>query len=113
LHIPDVALQKARVAIAQLAPYASIWSNNGFALSHEPLPCELGCRSYEVVGIEEYRPKELKRRYKGKGIDIIKRDTSLSVDVVRKALGARAGSEELMAITMINGKNYVIVLKNR
>ena len=113
LHIPDVALQKARVAIAQLAPYASIWSNNGFALSREPLPCDLGCRSYEIVSIEEYRPKELKRRYKGKGIDLIKRDTTLSVDAVRKALGARAGSEELMAITAINGVNYVITLKNR
>ncbi|MBQ6613093.1 MAG: RsmD family RNA methyltransferase [Alistipes sp.] len=113
LHLPDVALQKARVAIAQLAPYASIWSNNGFALSREPLPYELGCRSYEIEAIEEYRPKELKRRYKGKGIDIIKRDTSLSVDAVRKALGARAGSEELMAITTINGANYVITLKNK
>jgi hypothetical protein len=111
--LPDVALQKARVAIAQLAPYASIWSNNGFALSREPLPYELGCRSYEIEAIEEYRPKELKRRYKGKGIDIIKRDTSLSVDAVRKALGARAGSEELMAITTINGANYVITLKNK
>ena len=113
LHIPDVALQKARVAIAQLAHYASSWSNNGFALSREPLPCELGCRSYEFVSIEEYRPKELKRRYKGKGIDIIKRDTSLSVDALRKALGARAGCDELMAITAINGTNYVIILKNR
>lgn len=113
LHIPDVALQKARVAIAQLAPYASIWSNNGFALSREPLPSELGCRSYEIVSIEEYRPKELKRRYKGKGIDLIKRDTTLSVDAVRKALGARAGSEELMAVTTINGVNYVMILKNR
>ena len=47
------------------------------------------------------------------GIDIIKRDTSLSVDGVRKALGARAGSERLMAITMIDGRNYVMMLKNR
>ena len=65
------------------------------------------------MSIEEYRPKELKRRYKGKGIDLIKRDTTLSVDAVRKALGARAGSEELMAVTTINGVNYVMILKNR
>lgn len=111
LHVVDVALQKARVAIAQLAPYASIWSNNGFALSSEPLPMELGCRSYEIEAVEEYRPKELKRRYKGMGIDLIKRDTSLSVDAVRKALGARAGGERLMAITTIAGRNYLITLK--
>lgn len=113
LHVPDVALQKARVAIAQLAPYASIWSNNGFALSSEPLPCELGCRSYEIESVEEYRPKELKRRFKGLGIDILKRDTSLSVDAVRKALGARAGNEQLLAITAIQGRNYVIILKSK
>ena len=113
LHVPDVALQKARVAIAQLASYASIWSNNGFALSSEPLPCELGCRSYEIESVEEYRPKELKRRFKGVGIDILKRDTSLSVDAVRKALGARAGSEQLLAITTIQGRNYVIILKSK
>ncbi len=113
LHVPDVALQKARVAIAQLAPYASIWSNNGFALSCEPLPLELGCRSYEIESVEEYRPKELKRRFKGKGIDILKRDTQLSVDAVRKALGARAGDEQLMAITAIEGRNYVIMLKSK
>ncbi len=111
MHIPDVALQKARVAIAQLSPYASIWSNNGVALSCEPLPCELGCRSYEIVAIEEYRPKELKRRFKGLGVDIIKRDTQLSVDGVRKAIGARAGSDVLMAITTILGRNYAITLR--
>ena len=57
------------------------------------------------------RIKELKRRYKGMGIDLIKRDTSLSVDAVRKALGARAGGERLMAITTIAGRNYLITLK--
>jgi hypothetical protein len=63
------------------------------------------------VAIEEYRPKELKRRFKGLGVDIIKRDTQLSVDGVRKAIGARAGSDVLMAITTILGRNYAITLR--
>ena len=111
LHIPDVALQKARVAIAALKPHGSIWSNNGFAFSSEPLAEQLPCRSYEIVSIEHYRPKELKRRYKGVGLDIIKRDTSLSVDAVRKALGARAGSEVVVALTTIAEETYIIEIK--
>ena len=111
LHIPDVALQKARVAIAALRPYASIWSNNGFAFSHEPITESVACRSFEIVSIERYRPKELKRRYKGVGVDILKRDTSLSVDAVRKAIGARAGSEAMVAITTIEGENWVVEIK--
>ena len=111
LHIPDVALQKARVAIAALRPYASIWSNNGFAFSQEPITESVACRSFEIVSIERYRPKELKRRYKGVGVDILKRDTSLSVDAVRKAIGARAGSEAMVAITTIEGENWVVEIK--
>jgi hypothetical protein len=106
-----VALQKARVAIAALSPYASIWSNNGFAFSDEPITESVACRSFEIVSIERYRPKELKRRFKGVGVDIIKRDTSLSVDAVRKAIGARAGSDVQVAITTIEGENWIIEIK--
>ena len=111
LHLPDVALQKARVAIAALRPYASIWSNNGFAFSREALPVALPVRSYEILSVERYRPKELKRKYKGVGIDIIKRDTQLSVDAVRKALGAKSGSEATVALTTIEGETYLIEIK--
>lgn len=111
LHIPDVALQKARVAVAALSPYAKIWSNNGFAFSQKALDEKLPCRSFEIVSIQRYHPKELKRHYKGVGIEIFKRDTQLSVDVVRKALGARPGSEKCVAITTICGVNWLIELK--
>ena len=111
LHVVDVALQKARVAIASLRDYAAIWSNNGFAFSREELPVALAVRSYEIVSIERYRPKELKRRYKGVGLDIIKRDAQLSVDAVRRALGARSGSEVMVALTTIQGETYIIEIK--
>lgn len=111
LHVVDVALQKARVAIASLRDYAAMWSNNGFAFSREELPVALAVRSYEIVSIERYRPKELKRRYKGVGLDIIKRDAQLSVDAVRRALGARSGSEVMVALTTIQGETYIIEIK--
>ena len=78
----------------------------------EEQPAEvLPCRCYEILGIERYRPKELKRRYKGQGVEIMKRDTRLSVEEVRRSIGATAGSQHLLAVTSIAGENFVIELK--
>lgn len=112
LHLPDVALQKSRVAIRSLRDYAAIWSNNGFAFSREALPVALPVRSFEIVSIERYCPKQQKCKYKGVGIEIIKRDTQLSVDAVRKALGARSGGEVMVALTTIQGETYIIEIKH-
>lgn len=108
--IPDVALQKGRVAIAALKPYAAIWSNNGYAFARELPPATLPCRTLEIRSIRHYRPKELKREYRGRGIDILKRDTRLTVEGVRQALGAKAGSEARIAITTIEQENWIIEL---
>ena len=111
LLVPDVALQKARVAIAALKPYASIWSNNGYAFARE-LPAEaLPARIYEIVSIEPYRPKELKRRWKGEGVEFMKRDCALSIDAVRRATATRPGGERLFALTTIAGDAWVIGIK--
>ena len=111
LLVPDVALQKARVAIAALKPHASIWSNNGYAFARE-LPAEaLPARIYEIESIEPYRPKELKRRWKGEGVEFMKRDCALSIDAVRRATATRPGGERLFALTTIAGDTWVIGIK--
>ena len=111
LLAPDVALQKARVAIAALKPYAAIWSNNGYAFARE-LPTEpLPARIFEIESIEPYRPKELKRRLKGEGVEFMKRNCALSIDAVRRATGTRPGGERLVALTAIAGDTWVIHLK--
>lgn len=110
LLIPDVALQKGRVAIAALAPYASIWSNNGYAFARE-LPAEqLPVRAYAITDIMPYRPKELKRRYKGVGVELLKRDTPLGIEAVRRATGMRAGGDCTLALTSVAGQNWVVEL---
>lgn len=112
LIIPDVALQKARVAIAAFASSAAIWSNNGYAFAME-LPSEpVAGRVYAIESIERYRPKELKRRYKGVGVELLKRDTALSVEAVRREASLRPGSERVLALTTIEGDNWVIALKS-
>lgn len=111
LLVPDVALQKARVAIAALKPYASIWSNNGYAFARE-LPAEaLPARIYAIDSIEPYRPKELKRRWKGEGVEFMKRDCALSIEAVRRATATRPGGERLFALTTIAGDTWVIGIK--
>ena len=109
--VPDVGLPKGRVAIAALKRYASVWSKNGYAFTHKLPETALTGRVYAIAHIERYHPRELKRRYKGLGIEILKRDTSLSVDAVRKAIGARAGSDRVVAITSIAGENWFIEIK--
>lgn len=111
LIIPDVALQKGRVAIAAFKPFAQIWSNNGYAFA-EALPEEvLPAKVYAIERMTRYNPKQLKREFKGVGVEILKRDTPLSVDAVRRATGMRAGSERMVAITAIASDNWIIEIK--
>ena len=111
LIIPDVALQKGRVAIAAFKSFAQIWSNNGYAfaeaLSEELLPAKV----YAIERMSRYNPKQLKREFKGVGVEVLKRDTPLSVDAVRRATGMRAGSERMVAITAIASENWIIEIK--
>ena len=111
LLVPDVALQKARVAIAALKPFASIWSNNGYAFARELPDEELPVRVFEIKSIEPYRPKELKRRWKGEGVEFMKRDCALSIDAVRRATATRPGGERLVALTTIAGDTWIIEVK--
>lgn len=110
LLIPDVALQKSRLVVAALGSYASIWSNNGYGFAVDAPPEDIPARVLPIVSIERYRPKELKRAFKGLGVDILKRDTQLSVDGVRKAIGVHAGADRRIAITTIERENWVIEL---
>ena len=111
LIIPDVAMQKGRVAVAEFSPYAQIWSNNGYAFAEVLPEGKIPAKIYEIERIERYNPKQLKKEFKGVGVEILKRDTQLSVDAVRKATGMRAGSELMLAITAIGSDNWVVYLK--
>lgn len=111
LIIPDVAMQKGRVAVAEFSPYAQIWSNNGYAFASALPEWQIPAKVYEIERIERYNPKQLKKEFKGVGVEILKRDTQLSIEVVRKATSMRAGSERMMAITAIGSDIWVIHIK--
>lgn len=111
--VPDVAMQKGRVALAEFSPYAQIWSNNGYAFAESLPDGKIPARIYEIERVERYNPKQLKKEFKGVGVEILKRDTQLSIDAVRKATGMRAGSERMMAITTIGSDNWIIHIKRQ
>lgn len=111
LIIPDVAMQKGRVAVAEFGRYAQIWSNNGYAFAGVLPEGKLPAKIYEIERIERYNPKQLKKEFRGVGVEILKRDTRLSVDAVRKATGMRAGSERMIAITAIGSDIWVVHIK--
>ena len=111
LIVPDVAMQKGRVAVAEFSHYAQIWSNNGYAFAESLPEGKIPAKIYAIERVERYNPKQLKKKLKGVGVEILKRDTQLSIDAVRKATGMRAGSERMMAITDIGSDNWAVYIK--
>lgn len=110
LIVPDVALQKARLVAAALNGKADIWSNNSFGFARQKPEGVLG-RTEKIISVEEYDSKALRRKLKGKGIDIMMRDFPTSLDEVRRKCGMRSGNAHHIALTRIGGKCYTIWLE--
>lgn len=110
LVIPDVSLQKARLARLHLAGKADIWSDNGYGFAAEEPEGVLG-RIFAVESIEPYDPKRLKRELKGRGVEVFKRDFPLAAEELMRRLGLHAGSGLRLAFTKIGNDFWVIRLK--
>ena len=110
LIVPDVALQKARLAVHALREKADIWSNNSFAFARVEPEGVVG-RVEPIERIEVFDIKQLKKSLKGRKVDIILRDFPMGVDEVRRKTGTKSGSEVRLALTKVNGKLYTIYLK--
>lgn len=110
LVIPDVALQKARLAQIHLAGKACIRSDNGFGFAVEEPQGVLG-RTFAIESIEPYDPKRLKRELKGCRAELFKRDFPLAAEELMRRLGLHAGSGLRLAFTKIGNDFWVIRLK--
>ncbi|WP_304953602.1 methyltransferase domain-containing protein [uncultured Alistipes sp.] len=110
LTVPDVALQKARLARLQLAGQADIWSDNGFGFSAER-PADAIGKVFAVESVEPYDPRRLRRELKGCGATISKRDFPLAVEEIMRRTGLRPGDDVRLAFTKIDGAFWTIRLK--
>ena len=110
LVVPDVALQKARLARLHLHDRVWIRSENGFGFAEERPDGVLG-RLLEIERIEPYVPRRLKRELRGLGAEVLKRDFPLRTEELMHRLGLRAGSDLRLAFTKIGNDYWVIRLK--
>lgn len=110
LVIPDVALQKSRLARLHLDGRAEMWSPNGFAFAEEEPRGVLG-RVLAVERIEPYDPRRLRRELAGCGAEVLKRDFPLATEELMRRLGVHAGSKRRLAFTKIGNDYWVIHLK--
>lgn len=110
LVIPDVALQKARLARLHLRGRAEMWSPNGFGFAKEEPHGILG-GALEIERIEPYDPRRLRRELKGCGAEIYKRDFPLPAEELMRRLGVHAGGGRRLAFTKIGNDYWVIRLK--
>lgn len=110
LVVPDAALQKARLVRLHLRGKADAWSENGYGFSATP-PTGLLGRAMEIDTIERFDPRTLKRRYKGLGAELLKRDFPMSSDEAMRRLGLHPGSDLRLALTKIGNDFWAIRLK--
>jgi SAM-dependent methyltransferase len=117
LVIPDVALQKARVARRYFSE-RGVWmdSDNGYGFAAAEMPDGIMGKVFEIETIEAFDPKELKRRLKAqsiKGIDILKREFPLSAADIARQAGVREGGTAKIAFTRAAGKLWQIAIKSQ
>ena len=110
LVVPDVALQKARLARLHLAGKADCWSDNSFGFAVEK-PQEVIGRTLEIEDIQPFDPKKLKHQWKGRGAEILKRDFPLRPEELMRRLGLHPGNELRLAFTKIGNDFWAIRLK--
>lgn len=110
LVVPDVALQKARLARLHLAGRADIWSDGGFGFSAERPDGAIG-KVFAVASIEPYDPRRLKRAFKGCGATILKREFPVAVKEIMRRAGLRPGDDLRLAFARIDGRCWTIRLK--
>lgn len=110
LVVPDVALQKARLARLHLTGMAHIWSDNGFGFAAEE-PREAIGKVFAIERIEPYDPRGLKRVLHGRGVTILKRDFPLPTEEIMRRTGLHAGDDLRIAFTKIDGTSWTIWLK--
>lgn len=110
LVVPDVALQKARLARLHLAGKADIWSDNGYGFAVGE-PCGALGKVWRIASAEPFDPRGLKQELKGSGVEILKRDFPLSTEQIVRRLGVRPGSDARLAFTSIAGQLWTIRLQ--
>ena len=113
LIAPDVALQKARVAVDYLTERGVyIESDNSFGFAMQPV--DALCRTLPIISVSKLNCKkfssELKKREISR-VEIMLRDFPMSAEKILKQLGVSEGNSAKLAFTTIKGVPVVVELE--
>lgn len=109
LTLPDAALQHSRLVAAAFAGKADVWSDNSVALSAEMPEGVLG-RTFAIEEAVRFDEKTLRKRLRGKRIEIIRRDFPLTNGALCARLGIREGGDERWCFARIGGRGWAVRL---
>ncbi len=115
LIIPDVSLQKGRIACRVLSELCDIWSDNGYGLAQEPMEHPLA-RVERIGWIGEYDPRRCRKMLAERGIkgaEILKKEFAQSLDRVTKQLKIKEGGSGRVALTKIEGREIMVILERQ
>lgn len=111
LTLPDAALQHSRLVAAAFAGKADVWNDNSAALSVAMPEGVLG-RTFVIEEALRFDEKTLRKRLRGKRIEIIRRDFPMTNAALCARLGVREGGDERWCFTRIGGRGWAFGLKN-
>ncbi len=119
LIIPNVALQKGRIARRTLSDICDIWSDNGFGFAEDDGVAKFKknhhlARIERIAWIGEYEPRKVRAELAARGIsraEILKREFPYPIDRVKKQLRIGEGGERRIALTTICKQQIIIILE--
>ncbi len=116
--IPDVSLQKSRLAKSVLSETASIWSNNGFGFMSEVQyanynPHRHLSRVMRIEWIGALEIKHVRKELSDRGIksaEILKREYPYPVSQLAKQLKIKEGGRGKIAVTKLQNQMIIAIL---
>lgn len=116
LIVPDVALQKSRLAVEYFSAQGMyIESDNGYAFCNT-LPDMIFGRAYRILQMREYAPKQIKKKLAERGIsriEIMHRRFPYDTGAIAKSLGVKEGGLDRWAFTTHGGKVVAVELSDQ
>lgn len=118
LVIPDVALQKSRLAKSILCEICLIESDNGYGFATEKSieqrdeTRHLG-RVERIEWMGEYEPKKVRKELAQRGIkraEILKKECPYSVSQITKQLKISEGGQQKIAVTKLKNRLIILIL---
>ncbi len=117
--IPDVSLQKSRLASSIMSEIATIDNDNSYAFATEEQmvnfdPSRHLGRVEQIEEIIPYEPKRLRRKLAERGVKratILKRNFPYSTEQIKRQLKIDEGGAVRVAFTTLNGENIAVILK--